>query len=421
MEYYSDKIDFFKGLEKKELIEKYGTPLYVYNEDILLERAREMKNLVDYKNFKVNYSAKANTTIGILQLLKKEGLNVDAMSPGEIFVEMEAGFTAEEIFYISNNATAKELSYALERGIVTSLDSLSQLETVGKLHKEKKIQNFNGEVAIRINTGVGAGHHEKVVTGGKNTKFGINTEYLDKVKDICKEYGLTIIGINQHIGSLFMEPESYIEGAKNLINLAKEFEEIRFVDLGGGFGIPYNRMQGEKNLNVKALGKALTAYIEDFVKELDKEIVFKVEPGRYIVAESSMLLGEITSVKENSGTTYVGCDIGFNVLQRPLIYDSYHELEIHGKCEQLEKVTVVGNICESGDILGKDRLLTKANVGDIICINDVGAYGFTMASNYNNRLCPAEILIRSNGEVVLLREREELDSLLKNQKFIEVN
>ncbi len=420
MEYYSDKIDFFKGHDKKELLEKYGSPLYVYNEDILLKRAREMKNLVNYKNFKVNYSAKANTTIGILQLLRREGLNVDAMSPGEIYIEMEAGFTAPEIFYISNNATIKELIYALERGIITSLDSLSQLETVGKLYKDGVVKNFNGEVAIRINTGVGAGHHDKVITGGKKTKFGINTEYLGDVKNICKEYGLTIVGINQHIGSLFMEPESYIQGAKNLINLAKEFENIRFVDLGGGFGIPYKRMQGEEPLDVSKLGEFLTEYIENFVKELGKDVIFKIEPGRYVVAESAMLLGEVTSVKENSGTKFVGCDIGFNVLQRPLVYDSYHEIEIHGVGGDLEEVTVVGNICESGDILGKGRMLPKANVGDVVCINDAGAYGFTMASNYNNRLCPAEVLIRSNGEVVVLREREELDCLLRNQRFIEV-
>ncbi len=420
MEYLSDKIDFFKGLDKKELMQKYGSPLYVYNEDILIKRAKEMKNLVDYKNFKVNYSVKANTTIGILQILKKEGLHVDAMSPGEIFVEMEVGFTPEEIFYISNNATEYELIYAMERGIVTSLDSLSQLETVGKLYKQNVIENFNGEVAIRINTGVGAGHHEKVVTGGKKTKFGINTEYLEDVKKICNEYGLTVIGINQHIGSLFMEPESYVQGAKNLIDLAKEFEHIKFVDLGGGFGIPYNRLANEQELNIKQLGEAVTKYIDDFTEELGKEIVFKVEPGRYIVAESAMLLGEVTSVKENSGITYVGCDIGFNVLQRPFVYDSYHEIEIHGDRDNLEEVTIVGNICESGDILGKNRTLPKASVGDVICINDTGAYGFTMASNYNNRLCPAEIMIRSNGEVVVLRERENLQDLMRNQNFISV-
>ncbi len=418
--YLSDQIDFFKGIDKEELLQKYGSPLYVYNEDILLKRAREMKNLVKYKNFKVNYSAKANTTIGILQILRNVGLHVDAMSPGEIFIEMKAGYTAEEIFYISNNATIEELRYALERGIVTSLDSLSQLETIGKIYQEGSIKNFNGEVAIRVNTGVGAGHHAKVVTGGKKTKFGINTEYIPDVKDICKQYGLTIIGVNQHIGSLFMEPKNYIQGVKNIIHLVKEFEHIKFVDLGGGFGIPYKRALGEQPLDINALGDALTSYIEDFVKEYGKDIQFKIEPGRYVVADCSMLLGQVTSVKENSGTKYVGCDIGFNVLQRPMVYDSYHEIEIHSASKEVEEVTVVGNICESGDILGTNRVLPKANVGDVVCINDAGAYGFTMASNYNNRLCPAEVLIRSNGEVVLLREREELDCLLRNQKFIEV-
>ncbi len=418
MTYLTQENNFFKGLDKKQLLEKYGSPLYVYNEDILLTRAREIKNLVDYKNFRVNYSAKANTTIGILQLLKQEGLDVDAMSPGEIFIEMKAGFEPKNIFYISNNATEYELTYALERGIITSLDSLSQLELVGKLHQNKAVKNFSGEVAIRINTGVGAGHHEKVVTGGKNTKFGINSEYLDEVKSICKTYDLTIVGINQHIGSLFLDHEIYIEGVKNIINIAKEFEHLRFVDLGGGFGIPYNRLHGEKALDIKKLGVALTEYINNFINELGREIIVKVEPGRYVVAESAVVLGQVTSVKTNADTKYVGCDIGFNVLQRPMVYDSYHEIEIHGENTELEEVTVVGNICESGDILGKKRMLPKANVGDVVVINDAGAYGFTMASNYNNRLCPAEILIRSNGEVVVLRQRENLEGLLRNQNFI---
>ncbi len=419
--YLTTQNNFFKGLDKKQLLEKYGSPLYVYNEDILLSRAREIKNLVDYKNFRVNYSAKANTTIGILQLLKQEGLDVDAMSPGEIFIEMKAGFEPKNIFYISNNATEYELTYALERGIITSLDSLSQLELVGKLHKNKVVPNFNGEVAIRVNTGVGAGHHEKVITGGKNTKFGINSEYLDVVKDICSTYGLTIVGINQHIGSLFLEPQVYIDGVKNIIDVAKQFEHLRFVDLGGGFGIPYNRLHGEKALDMQSLGVALTDYINNFITELGKEIIVKVEPGRFVVAESAVVLGQVTSVKTNAETKYVGCDIGFNVLQRPMVYDSYHEIEIHsatGENFESEEVTVVGNICESGDILGKKLTLPKANVGDFVVVNDAGAYGFTMASNYNNRLRPAEVLIRSNGDVVVLREREQLDILLQNQNFI---
>lgn len=420
MEYFSNKSNFFKGLDKKELIKKYGSPVYVYNEDVLLERVREMKGLIKYKNFKVNYSAKANTTLGFLQILKNEGVNVDAMSPGEIFIEKKAGFESKDIFFIANSATTYELKYAIEQGIITSFDSLSQLETIGKLYKNNEVNNFNGEVAIRLNTGVGAGHHDKVITGGDKTKFGINVEYLDEVREICEKYELTIIGINQHIGSLFMKSDDYIEGVKRLIHYAKEFENLKFIDFGGGFGIPYKRMSGESRLDIEDLSKKLTKLVLEFIEDLGKEIIVKIEPGRYISAECSMLLGEVTSVKTNHETTFVGCDIGFNVLQRPLVYDSYHEIEIHSNNKELEEVTVVGNICESGDILGHNRLLPKANVGDIICINDVGAYGFTMVSNYNNRLAPAEILIRSNGEVVVLRDKEELECLLRNQNYIDV-
>ncbi len=415
MKYLTEKNNFFKNIKKEELLEKYGSPLYVYNEDILLERIKDMKNLVKYKNFKVNYSAKANTSLGILQIVENQALHVDAMSMGEIFLELEAGFSPERIFFISNNTTEEEFIYAFEKGIMTSVDSLSQLELVGKIFKEKKSSKFDGRVAIRINSGVGAGHHEKVVTGGKKTKFGINTEYINEAKKIAEKYSLKIVGVNQHIGSLFLDGESYIAGAKNIINIAKQFEDLEFVDLGGGFGIPYNRQNGEKSLDINQLGNVLTKYIADFVKELGKEIVFKIEPGRYISCECGVILGTVTSTKYNGDTKYIGCDVGFNVLQRPLIYDSYHEIEIYSQSDELEQATVVGNICESGDILCKDRLLPKTKVGDLICINDAGAYGFTMASNYNQRLRPAEVMIRSNGDVVLLRDRDTLDSLISNQ------
>ncbi|MFV0440383.1 MAG: diaminopimelate decarboxylase [Lachnospirales bacterium] len=420
MEKLSKEMNFFKNNNANELMEKYGSPLYVYSEDILLERTREIKQLVDYDNFVVNYSAKANTSLGILQIIEKEGLHVDAMSPGEIFVEMEAGFTSDRIFYISNNVNEDELIFALEKGVIVSIDSLSQLEMIGNIHKKALVKGFDGGVCVRFNSGVGAGHHEKVVTGGKKTKFGINSEYLEDVKTIAKEYDLKIIGINQHIGSLFMDGESYIQGAKNMIDLAKEFPLIKFVDLGGGFGIPYNRKHGEKALDLKELGEILSKYINDFTKELGREIIFKVEPGRYIACECGVILGKVTSIKENSGVKYVGCDIGFNVLQRPVMYDSYHEIEIDSQDGELEKVTVVGNICESGDVLGKDRILPKASVGDVVTVYDAGAYGYTMASNYNQRLRPAEVLIRSNGEVVLLRKRDSFESLIENQFKINV-
>ncbi len=414
----TDESNFFKGIEPKKLLEKYGSPLYVYNEDVFLKRALEIKNLVKYDKFVVNYSAKANTSLGLLQLLEKEGFHVDAMSPGEIFVEMKAGFTSDRIFYISNNVSREEMIFAIERGIKVSIDSLSQLELIGEIYKEKVVPSFDGGVAIRFNSGVGAGHHEKVVTGGKKTKFGVNTEYIQDVKDICNKYGLTVKGINQHIGSLFMEGEKYVEGAKNLINIAKEFKDIEFVDLGGGFGVPYNRLHGEQPINLSQLGEILTTYINDFTKELGREVMFKVEPGRYISCEAGVILGTVTATKTNAETKYVGCDIGFNVLARPVMYESYHEIEIHNNSKEEEVVTIVGNICESGDILGKERKLPVASVGDVLCVCDAGAYGFTMASNYNNRLKPAEVLIRSNGDVVVLRERDTLESLVANQKLI---
>ncbi len=418
MEYLTTSQGFFKNIDKKELLEKYGSPLYVYNEDILLSRARELKNLVNYSKFRVNYSAKANTSLGILQILEKEGFHVDAMSSGEIFVEMKAGFTADRIFYISNNATKSEFIYALEKGITISLDSLSQMQTIGEIYRDNIVPKFKGEIAIRVNMGIGAGHHDKVITGGKKTKFGINVEYINEIKEICDEYDLKIIGINQHIGSLFLDGESYINGAKKLIDFAKEFKDIQFVDLGGGFGIPYKRKHGEKALDLEELGKIITSFINDFVEELGREIIFKIEPGRYLVAESGVILGQVTSTKYNFNTKYIGCDIGFNVLQRPVVYDSYHEIEIFSDSSELEEVTVVGNICETGDILGVNRLLPSPNVGDIVCVLDAGAYGYTMSSNYNNRLRPAEVMIRSNGDVVLLREAEVLEDLLLHQKLI---
>lgn len=408
--------NFFKGNDTKELLKKFGSPLYVYNEDILLERAREMKNLCDYDKFKVYYSAKANTSIGLLQILKREGIFVDATSMGEIFVEMEAGFSANEIIFVSNNITKDEMIFALEKNVRISVDSLSQLKQIGEIFKDKIVPSFNGGVAVRFNSGVGAGHSEKVVTGGKKTKFGINSEYIEDVKKVALEYGLTIIGIHQHIGSLFMDGTSYVEGVTNLINIAKEFPKLEFVDMGGGFGIPYKRAHGEERLDIQNLGKELTKYIKDFVNELGRDVEFVIEPGRYIACECGVTLGTVTSVKQNDVRKFIGCDIGFNVMQRPVMYDSYHEIEIHGENQETEPASVCGNICESGDTLCTDRMLPKAKVGDTICVLDTGAYGFTMSSSYNNRLRPAEVLIRSNGEVVLLRERETFESLVANQK-----
>lgn len=407
----TDDMNFFQGNNPFELVEKFGSPLYVYNERIIRERCREIKNLVKYKNFRVNYSAKANSNLAFLQIVREEGLDVDAMSPGEIFVEMMAGFKPENILYISNNVSEEEMKTAIDLGIKTSVDSLSQLEQYGRL-------NPGGKVAVRFNPGVGAGHHEKVVTGGKNTKFGVNPEYIPQVKDILSKYNLTLCGINQHIGSLFMESEKYIEGAASLLSIASNFDALEFIDIGGGLGIPYDKQGDEKRLDIKKLGEQLEKLIDDFVKAYGKEIIFKVEPGRYISAESSVLIGAVNSVKYNADNKYIGTDIGFNVLARPVIYDSHHGIEVYRSSDinnnKYETVSVVGNICESGDIIAKDRHLPEIFEGDLLGVLDAGAYGHVMCSNYNNRLRPAEVLIRENNESALIRERDTLEDLIRH-------
>jgi len=411
--YFTEQTNFFKGISPFEIIKEYGSPLYVYNESILRQRCREMKNFITYPNFSVNYSTKANSNLELLKIVREEGLNADAMSPGEIYVLLAAGFKPEQIFYISNNVSAEEMKYAIEKGIILSADSLSQLELYGKL-------NPGGKVAVRFNPGVGAGHHEKVVTAGKKTKFGVNMDYISEVKEILKRYDLKLVGINQHIGSLFMEGKPYIEGVKSLLDIAKQFDDLEFVDLGGGFGIPYRKQEGQERLELKEFGSKLDQVLKDWIREYGKDITFKIEPGRYIVAECSVLLGTVHSIKNNYGVTYAGTDIGFNVLARPVMYDSHHDIEVYREGKLLKStesdkpVYVVGNICESGDILAKDRMLPELKEGDILGIMDAGAYGYSMSSNYNNRLRPAEVLIRENGSISLIRRRDTLEDLMRN-------
>lgn len=403
--------NFFQNTDPIELVQKYGSPLYVYNESIFRERCREVKKLLSYPHFSVNYSAKANSNLALLQIVREEGLNVDAMSPGEIYVELKAGFKPEQIFYICNNVSAEEMKYAIDNGVLVSVDSLSQLELFGSI-------NRGGRVAVRFNPGVGAGHSEKVVTGGKNTKFGVEQSFIPEVKRILEKYDLKLIGINQHIGSLFMEGSPYAEGVKSLLSIAENFENLEFIDMGGGFGVPYHKQDSEERLDLALLGQELDSIISGWVKSYGREVHFKIEPGRYIPAESSVLLGTVNAVKMNYGVKYIGTDLGFNVMARPVMYDSHHDIEVYRGdnifSEKMECVTIVGNICESGDIMAHGRVLPEIFEGDILGILDAGAYGSVMSSNYNNRLRPAEVLIKENGDVSLIRRRDTLEDLMRN-------
>ncbi|WP_165077359.1 MULTISPECIES: diaminopimelate decarboxylase [unclassified Desulfovibrio] len=412
---YTDRLRFYGDTTPRELADRFGTPLYVYSERILRERCRDLMGLSARDGFGVNYSVKANANPSLLRIIHEEGLVADAMSPGELVMDALGGFAPEEILYISNNNTPEEMLTALAHGVLISVDSLSQLDMLGGL-------NRGGRVMARFNPGIGAGHHAKVITAGKATKFGISPDKMDEVFALLRKHELTLAGINQHIGSLFMEPTGYLEAAKVLLELAGNLppdilKSLETIDFGGGFGIPYHKYDDEPRLDLAALGQGLHALISEWAAATGYAGRFLVEPGRYVVAECGILLGRVTATKENAGTRYVGTDIGFNVLMRPVMYDSFHDLEAYrgdgkdGGDDILQ--TVVGNICESGDILAKDRLLPRLREGDVLGVLDAGAYGFSMASNYNQRYLPAEVLIQADGTPRLIRRRETAHDLTR--------
>ena len=410
--FFSEAEKFYSNTNPKELLENFGSPLFVYNENIFRARCREMAQLVPYENFKVTYSMKANSNLTLLKIAHEEGLHADAMSPGEIYILGNAGFKSDEIFYISNNVSDEELQFAIDRGITTSVDSLSQLRRYGKL-------NPGGNVCVRFNPGVGAGHHKKVVTAGKKTKFGVNQDKTYMVKAILADYKLKLIGINQHIGSLFMEGDKYLESIHSILETASEFENLEFVDFGGGFGIPYKKQEGQERLELEQFGKHFADVLKDWTDKYGRKIMFRIEPGRYISAESCILLGNVYVRKNNYEKVFIGTDLGFNTLIRPALYDSHHEIEVYRngslvKDGEFENSNIVGNICESGDVMAHERSLPVIDEGDILGVMDAGAYGYSMSSNYNNRLRPAEVLIQSDSTVKIIRRRDTLDDLLRN-------
>jgi len=373
------------GEDYIELVNKYVKPLY--EEGDLLSISEKIialcqKRVVYRKDMKISWLAKFLSRFAIQH-------NSAGIGVGEVC----------------------KMQYAIDRGIMTSLDSLSQLETYGQL-------NPGGRCAVRINPGVGAGHHEKVVTAGKKTKFGIAEEDIDMIFDIAKKYDLKIVGINQHIGSLFMSPEPYLKAVSNLLRIALRFEGLEFVDFGGGYGIPYHKLDDEQEYDMEGFKKALEPILDDFVKEYGHAPLFKSEPGRYCVAEGCVLLGRFHATKQNAGHAYAGTDIGMNVLVRPSMYDSWHDIEVlrDGKPvsrDNLTTVTVTGNICESGDLLAKDRELPEIKKGDLACLLDAGAYGYSMCSTYNSRPRPAEVMVCKDGSVKVIRKRETYEDLFR--------
>ena len=408
---YTDSIKFFGNEDPQALAEQFGTPLYVYNENILRERCQEFLGLSKHPGFRINYSAKANTNPHLLKIVQEEGCLVDAMSPGELLLNLKAGFAPNNILYVCNNVSDEELKFALSKNVLVSVDSLAQIERLC-------ILNPNGKIMVRFNPGIGAGHSAKVVTGGKETKFGVDPEKLPQMLEILKKYNVRLAGINHHIGSLFMDGEDYMAAANVLLDLATRLphlDELEAIDFGGGFGIPYEKYDQKPRFDLQKFSTLLDKTLTEWSNKNNYKGLFYLEPGRYIVAECGLVLGSVFSHKQNGEKHYVGTDLGFNVLARPMLYDSFHDVEIYRKNGEPDNTkieqTIVGNICESGDIIAKNRQLPMIQEGDVIAMLDAGAYGFVMSSNYTHRLRPAEVLIQKNGKAKLIRRRETFDDI----------
>ncbi len=410
---YQDERLFIGGVGVHALVEEFGSPLYVYEEDTIRERVRELERAITYRPKEIKYACKANTNVEIMRILCKEGAGIDAVSPGEIRAALNAGFDPSRILFTANNVPWEEIEYAVERGVMVNIDSLSYLRRFSDAHPK-------GEVCVRINPSVGAGHHNHVITGGPESKFGIPHSRVDEIMDTARERGLRIRGIHQHIGSGILSADTFIKAVKVLVDIASGFQDLSFVDFGGGIGVPYREQ--EKRIDIVKLGTLIAEEFSAFCDSYGKKLTLLIEPGRYIVAESGYLLASVTAVKDGEKHRFVGVNTGFNHLLRPAMYGSYHHILHGGKNSGAQVPQVIaGYLCESGDTFTRDengivdRELPVLEEGDIVCICNAGAYGYSMASQYNSRPRPAEVIVK-DGNARCVRRRETLDDIFESSE-----
>ena len=417
---YRDDVLYFAEKNTLDISKEYGTPIYVINENMIRERYRNLKSLLnsEYENNQIYYAVKANSNLSILKILSSEGAFFDCTSMGEIYTCFKAGISPEKIIYTGNMFTNGDFRFAVENKVLVNLDSVSQLKRLVKIHEDLGMEKLI--ISFRINPEFGAGHHPHTITAGKTIKFGILEEQAIEAFSKAKEYGFKKFGVHQHIGSGVLNAQDFKKPVEKYISIIKKITqsleiEFEFIDFGGGLGIPYRPLDDPLDFDIYK-----EVVIKPFKKLINSEDIgrpiFKIEPGRYLTAESSILLTQINTIKNNGYKLFAGVDAGFNTLLRPTLYNSYHHIiscNKKGK-ESILTYDITGPICESGDILGKNRELKKLEEEDVLAILDVGAYGFTMSSSYNSRPRSSEILI-NNGKTFKIREAESLDDLLKLQ------
>ena len=393
-----------------DLANKYGSPLYVYDTNII---ASQYKRITDafkkVENLQLNYAVKALSNINILRFFKNLGAGLDTVSIQEVNLALSVGVAPEKIIYTPNGVSLEEIENVAKKGVQINIDNLSILELFGQKHPEIP-------VCIRINPHIMAGGNSKISVGHIDSKFGISVHQVPHIKRVVENTGMHINGIHMHTGSDILDIDTFLRATEILFDVAKKFKTIDFIDFGSGFKVPYK--EGDISTDIEQLGLQLTERFNAFCKDFGKKITLMFEPGKFLVSKAGYFLAKVNVVKQTTSTVFAGIDSGFNHLIRPMMYDSYHHItNISNPNGRDRYYSVVGYICET-DTFGSNRRISEISEGDILCFENAGAYCFSMASNYNSRYRPAEVMIYNNDDY-LIRERETFEDLIKNQKIIE--
>ncbi|MBK6265737.1 diaminopimelate decarboxylase [Marivirga sp. S37H4] len=393
-----------------ELAQKYGTPLYVYDADKIASQIKRLNDAFTGVNLKLKYATKALSNISVLKWIKKHGAGLDVVSIQEAYLGLKAGFDPKDILYTPNCVSIDEIIEAVDLGLTINIDNISILEQFGHRYKNTV------PCCVRLNPHIMAGGNTKISTGHIDSKFGISILQMRHLLRVIETYNIHVIGLHIHTGSDILNPEAFLRGTEIIFEVAEDFSDLEFIDFGSGFKVAYK--EEDVTTDIEMLGKELSKSFKNFCKARGKELELWFEPGKFIVSEAGYFLSKVNVIKTTPATVFVGLDTGMNHLLRPMMYDAYHTIENISNPSATQRVyTVVGYICET-DTFGTDRKLSEVRERDIIAIKNAGAYGFSMASNYNSRYRPAEVLVH-DGTDQLVRKRESLDDLLRNQIIVD--
>lgn len=395
-----------QGLNVLDICGEFGTPLYVYDTEKISKQIQSLKTAFSDSDLKIKYAAKALTNISILKHIQQQGCGIDVVSLNEAKLALKAGFKPDDIMFTPSCVDFDEIVAGVEMGVYINLDNLSVLEKFGKKYK--------GEYpcCIRLNPHILAGGNYKISTGHGNSKFGISVFQMPQVMDLVAKYDISINGLHIHTGSEISETDVYLKMSEILFGVARDFPSLKFIDFGSGFKVAYK--EGDMVTNVYDLGLKLGKSFREFYESYGRKLELWIEPGKYIVSEAGSLLVSTNVVKPTPSVTFVGVNSGLNHLIRPMMYDAYHEIiNITNPAGSQKVYTVVGNICET-DTFGADRRISEVREGDVLALKNSGAYGYSMASTFNSRFRPAEVMVK-NGKAHLIRQRDTFEDLLRGQ------